>query len=172
MEPTEIELYSDAVKIGFPVLGTVLGAIIGGVSTYFLAKLNHKNNSKVESQKRRIDLLMTIASDVSEFEHLVGQYATAVSNEVRGAPNPLDVEECRLALSKENIHVRKVRVNLKLLGLAKAEALLEEYLELTRELIRKGTRIEADKVSDMAKKIARGPVKFYEELGSEFTSNK
>ena len=59
-------------------------------------------------------------------------------------------------------------MTLKILGLKEAEAHLEEYVELTREVISKGPYLEMPRVSELAKIITKGPVKFYSALASEF----
>jgi len=39
MTPQELQILADAVKIGFPVLGTIAGTLIGGLSAYLLKNL-------------------------------------------------------------------------------------------------------------------------------------
>ena len=38
MTQEEIQLYTDIVKVGFPIMGTVLGGVIGALSTYFITQ--------------------------------------------------------------------------------------------------------------------------------------
>ncbi|MBC3832196.1 hypothetical protein H8K33_11790 [Undibacterium amnicola] len=169
MTPAETQLLSDAVKIGFPVLGTIAGTIIGGVSTYLLSKLGHKHDSKKELSKRRFDLLMQTANDVTEFEHLIGTYATEVSNKVQGLKGAVDFEEAKSNIYKNNQPLRRARMALKVLGLKEAEISLEKYIEITRELIRFGPNLSKERASELAKKIVLGPVEFYEALSKELS---
>lgn len=136
MTPQEVQLLADAVKIGFPVIGTVAGTIIGGVSAYALAKLGHRYDSQKELTKRRFELLMQAANDVTEFEHLVGSYTAAVSNKVQGLKSALDYEATKANILNNNQPIRRARMTLKVLGLTEAEAKLEQYIRLTREILR------------------------------------
>ncbi|KGM38647.1 hypothetical protein JY96_21605 [Aquabacterium sp. NJ1] len=167
MTEEETRLLSDAVKIGFPVIGTIAGALIGGMSTYLLTKLSHRNDAKKELAKRRFDLLMQTANDVTEFEHMIGTYATEVSNKVQGLKGAVDFDEAKSNIYKKNHPLRRARMALKLLGLKEAEASLEDYVELTRELIRHGPNLSKERASELAKLIVVGPVKFYESLAKE-----
>jgi len=83
MTNEEIQLYNDIVKVGFPVMGTLLGGVIGAFSTFLVTKLNHGNENKKEAINKRHELVFQAASDITEFEHLIGVYATALSNDIR-----------------------------------------------------------------------------------------
>lgn len=160
----ELQLLTDAVKIGFPVIGTVAGALIGGVTTYLLTRLGHKHDSRKELAKRRYELLMQTANDVTEFEHVVGTYATIVSNKVQGFKGALDFEEVKASVYNKNQPIRRARMALKVLGLAEAESQLEKYLDLTREMVRFGSNLPKERASELTKLIVRGPVEFYDAL--------
>jgi hypothetical protein len=168
MTNEEVQLLNDLVKVGVPVIGTVLGGVLGAVSTYFVTRLNHSNDRDKETTKKRLELVLQAANDVAEFEHLIGTYATAVSNHVQGLEGAIDMEEARQAILTRNQPLRRARMTLKILGLKDAEAHLEEYVELTREVITKGPYLKMPRVSELAKTITRGPVQFYSALASEF----
>jgi len=171
-EQETIQLLSDTVKIGFPVLGTILGAIIGALSTYFLTKLNHNNQVEKEKREWRLNLLMQIASDVTEFEHNAGQYIASLSNTLRGAGTvTASYDDCKQALSNQSKMLRKARANLKLIGLLNEDKLLEEYVSLVRESHSKGTNLKPTRASELAELISPGPVKFYEALSNHIASN-
>jgi uncharacterized membrane-anchored protein len=72
MDAALTALLADAVKIGFPVLGTIFGAIVGAASTYFVSKLNHNHDAGKDVARRRCELLMQSATDITEFENRVG----------------------------------------------------------------------------------------------------
>ncbi|WP_288831061.1 hypothetical protein [uncultured Paraburkholderia sp.] len=110
MTPQEIQLLSDAVKIGFPVIGTITGAAIGGASTYFLTKTNHRHESRKELTKRRFDLLMQTANDVIEFEHVMGIYATAISNKIQGFKLAVDLSEAQTNAHNKSQPLRRARM--------------------------------------------------------------
>jgi len=166
--PEEIKLLDDLGKIGIPVLGTVLGAVVGAVSTFLVTRLNHSNEGAKDRAKRRHELLMQCASDIAEFEHLIGTYATAVSNKVQGLDGGINFDEAREAIVTRNHPLRRARMSLRLLDLPEASAHFEEYIELTREVIRRGPYLEKQRASELAQAIVRGPVKVYDALAAEF----
>jgi uncharacterized protein (DUF4213/DUF364 family) len=170
MTNEELQVLNDVVKVGFPVVGTLLGGVLGGVSTYFVTKLNHKNERTKEITKKRLDLVLQAANDVAEFEHLIGTYATAISNHVQELEGAIDMEAARHALINRNQPLRRARMTLKLLWLRAAEEELEAYVEVTREIVAKGPNLKMPRVSELAKIVTRGPVKFYAALASEFPS--
>ncbi|MYM36590.1 hypothetical protein GTP38_19865 [Duganella sp. FT94W] len=169
MPPEEIQLLTDAVKIGFPVVGTIVGTLIGGVSTYFITRINHRHDASKELAKRRFELLIQTANDVTEFENLVGRYATEVSNKIQGLAGALDFEEARKDIYTKNQPLRRARMSLKVLGLKEAEANLEKYVEVTREVIRHGPNLSKERASELAKQIVIGPIEFYESLAKEIS---
>lgn len=169
MPPEEIQLLTDAVKIGFPVIGTIVGTLIGGVSTYFITRINHRHDASKELVKRRFELLIQTANDVTEFENLVGRYVTEVSNKIQGLAGALDFEEARKDIYTKNQPLRRARMSLKVLGLKEAEANLEKYVEVTREVIRYGPNLSKERASELAKQIVIGPREFYESLAKEIS---
>jgi hypothetical protein len=171
MNPQELLLFSDAIKIGFPVLGTIVGALIGGLTTYFLTKHNNINELKKEKSKRRFEMLAQTANDVAEFEFLIGSYATEVSNKIQGLKGAVNFEEARANVYTKNQPLRRARMTLKLLGLSDAEQHLESYLDITREVIKFGPNLTKERASELAKTIVAGPVLFYSSLAREFSMN-
>jgi len=172
MTNEEVQLLNDLVKVGLPIVGTILGGALGAVSTYFITKLNHINDRDKETTKKRLELVLQTANDVAEFEHLIGTYAFAVSNHVQGFEVSTSMEEARQAIVNRNQPLRRARMTLKILGLKDAEEHLEEYVELTREVISKGPNLKMPRVSELAKAITRGPVKFYSALACEFPAKQ
>ncbi|MCS6160378.1 hypothetical protein [Shewanella baltica] len=171
MTQEEIQLYSDIVKVGFPIVGTVLGGVIGALSTYFITKLNHSNDDRKESLRRRQELVLEAAKDITEFEHLIGTYTTAVSNHVRQLDGAIDMEAARQAIVNNNQSLRRARMTLKILALTEAEKHLEDYIVVTREVIAYGPKIKPERIAEIAKVITKGPIKFYEALAPELDSN-
>lgn len=171
MTQEEIQLYSDIVKVGFPIVGTVLGGVIGALSTYFITKLNHSNDDRKESLRRRQELVLEAAKDITEFEHLIGTYTTAVSNHVRQLDGAIDMEVARQAIVNNNQSLRRARMTLKILALTEAEKHLEDYIVVTREVVAYGPKIKPERIAEIAKVITKGPIKFYEALAPELGSN-
>ena len=172
MTNEEIQLFSDIVKVGFPVAGTLLGGVIGALSTYFITRLNHQNENSKEALRKRHELILQAANDVTEFEHLIGTYATAISNHVQGLDGAIDMEAARHEVINRNQPLRRARMVLKLLNLKEAESHLEEYLVATREVVAKGPNLKAERISELAKVVTRGPVQFYESLSPELSAGE
>ncbi len=61
------EILDTAVKIG-------LGAIIGGISTYYVSKLTHDKEMEKERRRRRRELLEEVASKCDSFARQVRDY--------------------------------------------------------------------------------------------------
>lgn len=167
MTPQEIQLLSDTVKIGFPVVGTIAGALIGGISTYILTKLGHKHDRKKELTKRRFDLLMQTANDVTEFELAIGNYSAAVGNKIQGIKSAIDYDEAKTNVHNKNQPIRRARMSLKILGLVDAERELDGYLDSTREIMRFNINLSKDRASELNKIISAGPISFYAALAKE-----
>jgi hypothetical protein len=165
----QIALFSDVVKIGFPVIGTMFGAVIGAFSTYLITRLNQTHDSKKEYAKRRYEMLTQTANDVTEFEHLICCYTSEAVSCINGRKRDNELHATREALMKNNIPLRRARMSLKLLGLVTAEALLEEYIELTREVVKGGTTISKERIDVLAAQIVVGPTKFYASLSEAFS---
>ncbi|MBF4992159.1 hypothetical protein [Methylophilus sp. QUAN] len=163
----ETQLFNDLIKVGLPIMGTLLGGLIGATSTFMITKLNHSNERIREITQKRLDLVLQIANDVTEFEHLISTYATAISNHLQGLAS-IDMEDARKAVINRNQPLRRARMNLKLLNLKEAENYLEEYVELTREVISKGPNLKVSRASELTKTITKGPIQFYSSLASEF----
>jgi gas vesicle protein len=172
MTNEEIQLYSDIVKVGFPVAGTLLGGVIGALSTLLIAKLNHGNENKKEAIKRKYDLVLQAANDITEFEHLIGTYTTALSNTIKGLPGAasIDLEAAKREIVNRNQPLRRARMTLKILGLTGPEEKLEQYIVTTREVVAYGPNLSADRISELAKIITKGPTEFYKALAPELST--
>lgn len=168
MSPEQTALVSDAIKIGFPVLGTMFGVLIGGLSTYIMSRVNRKHDVAKERSKRRLDLLLQAANDVTEFEHIIGRYAAEVSNIVHGKRSGDALKDALQLVMNNNQPLRRARMTLKLLGLADSDSHLEAYIELTREVVKYGTTISKERIREVLPIIAAGPVNFYASLSYEF----
>lgn len=168
MGDAEIQLLNDLVKVGVPVLGAILGGVVGATSTYLVTKLNHSNERNKVVLQRRLDLVLQTANDVAEFEHLASMYAVAVNNKIRGLQSSVDIEDARYALVNKNQPLRRARMTLKVLGLIEAESLLEEYTQVTRELFSIGLNNSASRAAELTDVIGKGPIRFYLSLSTEF----
>jgi hypothetical protein len=162
------QILSDTIKIGFPVIGTIFGAIVGALSTYFVTRLNLKNQDTKQKKEWRLNLIMHIASDVIEFEHVAGLYIASLSNKVRGVINTsIDYKQCEAALLTQSIPLRKARANLKILGLIQEDKLLEEYATLVKEPLNKGLNLSPERILELVSLITPGPVAFYKALSTQ-----
>jgi gas vesicle protein len=149
-------------------LGTVIGAIIGAVTTLFLSRVNFKNEQTKYAIKEKHELLLQIVTQISEFEHLAGRLAASLSNTVHNLNNTIDLETARTEFHTQSQSLRKARACLKMLGLTTEHELLESYIELTREVYRTNTAIKKERIKDLAPLITRGPEEFYSSISKHF----
>lgn len=172
MTHEEIQLLSDTIKLGFPILGTLLGGVIGALTTFLITRTNHRNDRAKDELKKRYELILQAATDITDFEHLAGKYATAISNQVQGVKSAIDVESARHEIANQNQPLRRARMVLKLLNLKEAETHLEAYIEAVREVNQKGPNLKPEKAIELTRIITRGPVQFYESLAPELSGEK
>ena len=167
MTQEEIQLYTDIVKSGFPVLGTLFGSVIGAASTYFLTKLNNKNNNKQETQRARNELLMKTANNVADFEHLMTTYTTTLIalSRKKVCINEWSVAERNLNNGYKSL--RKAKMALNILGMKKSLALLESYLSFTEEILVFGMEISSESGDELAQKMSNELASFYQSLSIE-----
>ncbi|MFM0000192.1 hypothetical protein PQR57_04090 [Paraburkholderia dipogonis] len=172
MTPQEIQLLSDSVKIGIPVIGTIAGAAVGAISTYFLTRITHRHEHKEEFSKRKFDLIMQTATDVTEFEHIMGVYTTAVSNKIQGFKLSVDFDEAKSNAHNKSQSIRRARMALKILGLTEAEQELEKYIVLTREVMRFSVNLSKERATELTRQIGVGPSGFYVALSKEIETHQ
>ena len=153
-------------------MGTLLGGVIGTLSTVLITRLNHGNDHKKEAIKRRHDLVLQTAMDITEFEHLAGTYTTALSNKIKGLDisKSIDIDAAKREVVNRNQSLRRARMTLKILGLTGPEEKLEQYIEATREVIAFGPNLSATRITELAKIITRGPIEFYKALAPELST--
>lgn len=173
MSPEEAQLYTDMVKIGLPVLGTVLAGAVAAWSSVWVTRMRTNYERAKEARERQSQLLHQIATDVAEFEHIAGVHAMTLGNEIRGLDNPIrSSAETQRELETGNKPIRDARANLKLLGLKDEEESLEEYVENVRELLRHGHKLSEQRAKELAEIIPRGPEEFYQSLSHVYLTNQ
>jgi hypothetical protein len=127
--PKEIlDIVDTAVKIG-------LGAMISGVATYFVTKLNHKKDSEKESHKRKRELLESIAEEVETFSNATLEYwaylveFTRYKESSKETPSALKdkVEEAGVRLFKDYAQLTSAESKLLLLGYESCELAVKEF---------------------------------------------
>ncbi|RZP61176.1 hypothetical protein [Vibrio vulnificus] len=144
---SELDVIDNAIKIGFPVLGTVLGAVIGAVGTYFMTKLKHTEELKKEVLSRRMVLVEEIAEDYSTFSDVIAKLwaESKLQHEEQDKGLPLsEIIESNLATIAQMLHdsqpkLKRVESRLLVLGIDDAYSGLLAYIqevERFRECIR------------------------------------
>ena len=137
--PTEIlDIVDTAVKIG-------LGALISGLATYGVTKLNHDKDIEKSKLKRQRELLEEIASQTEEFSNVVLKYWAYMVEHVRyvernkEGPEDLEsrIESAARELFEKFSKLSSAEGKLILLGATKAQELVREYGEYVKDFRRK-----------------------------------
>ena len=74
MTTLELEVLQDFVKIGLPIIGTILGATIGAIATYKVTKLSHEKELGKEILVRRMNLIEEIGEEFAKFTDVVAKH--------------------------------------------------------------------------------------------------
>lgn len=137
--PTEIlDIVDTAVKIG-------LGALISGLATYGVTKLNHDKDIEKSKSKRQRELLEEIASQTEEFSNIVLKYWAYMVEHVRYVEREIEVSEdlkSRIENAARELFEKFSKLSsaegkLILLGANKAQELIREYGDYVKEFRRK-----------------------------------
>jgi hypothetical protein len=138
MPATMLDIVDTAVKIG-------LGALITGIATYGVTKLNHDKDIEKSKQNRQRELLEEISSQTEEFSTSVLKYWAYMVEHVRYVERkkdaPEDLKERIDAAAKELFdkytHLSSAEGKLILIGADKAQELVRDYGEYVKKFRRK-----------------------------------
>lgn len=138
MDTNLLSIVDTAVKIG-------LGALISGIATYTVTRLNHNKEIEKERIKRQRELLEEIASQTEEFSTAVLKYWAYMIEYIRyvesnkEAPEDLDVriEESGKNLFDKYTNLSSAEGKLILIGATKAQEKIREYGEYVKDFRRK-----------------------------------
>jgi hypothetical protein len=125
---TALDIVDSAVKIG-------LGALISGVATYWLTKLNHDKTIEKERAQRKSDLLEAIAEQVAHFDQLALDYWEKVANWLAFSPQTeamsdtlsTELSELERRIKEGYKELKSAETKLSLLGELKSQRLVREY---------------------------------------------
>ena len=124
---TVLEIIDTTVKVG-------LGAIIGGMFTYLIAKLNHENEMEKERLRRRREILEEIASKCDNFSKQCRDYWALLADWVEAENPDANLPEHRVKIKESEkqfynaFHdLSSAEGRLLLLGENEARAKLREY---------------------------------------------
>lgn len=174
--PKEIlDIVDTAVKIG-------LGALISGVSTYYVTSLNHKKDSEKENYKRKRELLESIAEELETFSNASLEYwaylveFTRYKESTKEIPSHLKdrVEEAGSRLFKDYAHLTSAESKLLLLGYESCELAVKEFGEYVKEMRRTAWKEDSSLTSEKAEsfrtEIREKRKKIYSELQRAYSS--
>lgn len=169
MPTTMLDIVDTSVKIG-------LGALISGIATYSVTKLNHNKDIEKSKQNRQRELLEEISSQAEEFSTSVLKYWAYMIEHVRYVKSkkdaPKDLKERIEGASKELFdkftNLSSAEGKLILIGAYKAEELTRDYGEYIKEFRRNASQgnsslSEAD-LDDYRVNILAKRKSLYEEL--------
>ena len=134
---TYLEVIDTAVKVG-------LGALISGVSTYWMAKSKNRDDLTRERLFRHQGLLEKSAEQIENFSHVSMRYLALIVEWVRNRDQKLDLAPHRneeLTKTKAELFdafsdLTSAESKLLLLGHGDAQKLLRDYGDLARRMRR------------------------------------
>ncbi|UAA39131.1 hypothetical protein KIH87_01825 [Paraneptunicella aestuarii] len=138
MPTTLSDIVDTAVKIG-------LGALISGVATYSVTKLNHDKDIEKSKQNRKRELLEDVSSQAEKFSTSVLKYWAYMVEHVRyverekSTPDGLDarIDGAAKELFDTFTHLASAEGKLILIGAERAQELIRDYGEYVKEFRRK-----------------------------------
>ncbi|EJA7342773.1 TPA: hypothetical protein JG809_004845 [Vibrio parahaemolyticus] len=173
MSATIYDIIDTAVKIG-------LGALISGVATYSVTRLNHDKDIEKAKQTRKRELLEDISSQTEEFSNSVLKYWAYMVEHVRyierdkQAPEDLEprIENAAKDLFEKFSHLSSAEGKLILLGANKAQELVRDYGEYVKEFRRKAWQgnqaLTEQNLDDYRSEILAKRKALYHELRSAY----
>lgn len=133
MPVTGLEILDVAIKVG-------LGAVIGGISTYLVSKLNHDKEMEKDRLRRRREILEDIASKCDVFAAQVLDYWALLADwlEAKDPENALPEHKARIAESQRKFYdgfhsLTSAEGRLLLLGQKQARMALRSYGEYAQK---------------------------------------
>ena len=134
---TYLEVIDTAVKVG-------LGALISGISTYWMAKSKNSDDLKRERLLRHHNLLEKSAEQIENFSHVSMRYWALIVEWVRNREQKLELAPHRSEeLTKTKVELfdafsdlTSAESKLLLLGHVEAQKLLRNYGELAKRMRR------------------------------------
>lgn len=132
-----LSIIDTAVKIG-------LGALISGIATYWVTKLNHENDIAKTKLKRQRELIEEIAAQTEEFSSATLKYWAYLVEHVRYAERdkqppehlPTRIKSAEIELFDKFSQLASAEGKLILLGSNNAQELLRDYGEYIKEFRR------------------------------------
>lgn len=138
MSATVLDIIDTAVKIG-------LGALISGVATYSVTKLNHEKDVEKSKQNRQRELLEEISSQAENFSTSALKYWAYMIEHVRylerkkDAPEDLKarIDGAAKELFDKYTDLASAEGKLILIGATNAQELIRDYGDYVKEFRRK-----------------------------------
>ena len=173
MNVSVLEIIDTSVKIG-------LGALIGGGFSYFLARINHRANSKKEFSKRYFNAIELISESAEDYYDKWSNLSTAVSGVqqiVKGKAISGDsrkfikIDDDKLMESRQNQMVALSR--LRLLQLKQAAIILGKTSDIENRfrdiVIFKKVIPSAKVINDFMDEMEKNRKDFFDELSKHYT---
>lgn len=163
-----LDIVDTAVKIG-------LGALISGVTTYYLTTLNHNKDSEKEAIRRKREMLEGVAEEIETFSNAVMEYWAYLVEFTRYKESPGEipkglkdkVEEAGSRLFKDYARLTNAESKLLLLGFNECEAKVRELGDYVKKVRRTPWKEESKLTSEEAESFREIILKKRKELFSE-----
>lgn len=168
-----LSIVDTAVKIG-------LGALISGIATYSVSKLNHNKEIEKDKLNRQRELLEEIAGQTEEFSTSVLKYWAYMVEHIRYTeqkkvlPEDLDlrIDNAAKDLFVKFSHLSSAEGKLILIGATKAQELVREFGEYVKEFRRKAWQgnksLTENDLNEYRETILKKRKSLYEEIRSVY----
>jgi hypothetical protein len=174
----ELEILSDAIKIGFPILGTILGALIGAVSSFIVTRLKNNEEIKKDILARKLGIIEDVSEDFAVFTDVIAklyaesklQHETIIN---QGFAE--DVVAKNIATIAQMLHdcqprLKKMESRLLILGVHDACGALTDYLKEVEKFRDKIASImSSEEFLEFYKSLGNLETKFYSELSKKYS---
>lgn len=181
MPASYLDVVQDAIKIGFPVVGTVFGAMIGAIGTYFVTKLRHANEIEKDVLDRRMTLVEEIAEDFALIADVVGKHWAESKLEhtcrIQNVPTPElvknNLERIAQMLHDAQPKLKRIESRLLVLGIDDAYETLLAYMKEV-ERFRRDVAIDAPPLPQggfdgYSESLGKHEIAFYKKLRGKYT---
>ena len=167
--PKEIlDIVDTAVKIG-------LGALISGITTFYVTTLNHSKDSEKESARRKKEMLESIAEEIETFSNAVMEYwaylveFTRYKESSKEIPEGIKdkVEEAGVRLFRDFAKLPNAESKLLLFGFDECEVKVRQFGDYVKTVRRTPWKEESRLTSDEAEAVREGILQKRKELYSE-----
>ncbi len=169
----EANLVGDFIKMAIPAISVLIGALIGGGSSYLVSKNSFRKEKEIKESQEFRSLIRDIAVNFSEYEDSSYKFIACILNEnTDPSRNHLDLDEVTEKYVNSLSNYRLARATVKILDLKKVEDVLNECMDISKKVFQSHAGLRTEEVRDYYGQMQRRAHAFYEVLSSYFSINE